>query len=134
MIASGVDHLYPGFEDPYFASALKSLQTAGVVVHTIYAGGPGLARAGLRMDIAQSNLTQLAGGTGGEPFFQGLETPVDFGPILRDLDIALKNQYFLTFTTPRSEKKSGEVREIKVRVEQQKVKLDYPKEVFVPGV
>jgi hypothetical protein len=134
MIASGVDHLYPGFEDPYFASALKSLQTAGVVVHTIYAGGPGLARAGLRMDIAQSNLSQLAGGTGGEPFFQGLETPVDFGPILRDLDIALKNQYFLTFTTPRSEKKSGEVREIKVRVEQQKVKLDYPKEVFVPGV
>src|ERR1700730_5642901 len=134
MIASGVDHLNPGFDDPYFASTLKSLQTAGVVVHTIYVGGPGLAAAGLRMDIAQSNLTQLAGGTGGEPFFQGLETPVDFGPILRDLDMVLKNQYLLTFNTPRSDKKSGEIRQLQVRTEQRKAKLNHAKEVFVPSV
>jgi hypothetical protein len=133
VIASGVDRLYPEFDSPYVASALKSLQTAGIVVHTIYFGGPGLARSGIRLDIAQSNLTQIADGTGGQPFFQGLETPVDLAPILRQLDMTLGNQYWLTFTMPRSEKKDGEMREIQVRTEQRKVKLHHAKEVFVPG-
>lgn len=133
VIASGVDHLYPGFDSPYVASALKSIQTAGVVIDTIYTGGPGLAQAAFHMDIAQSNLTQLADGTGGQPFFQGLETPVDFVPILHQLDMALKNQYWLTFTMPRSDKKNGEMREIQVRTEQRKVKLYHAQQVFVPG-
>jgi len=133
IVASGVDHLYPGPDSPYVASALKSVQSAGVVVHTIYTGGARLAATSFRLDIAQSNLTQIAEGTGGQAFFQGLETPVDFNPILRDLDTALKNQYWLTFTTPRTEKKNGEMREIQVRTEQRKVKLHHAKQFFVPG-
>jgi hypothetical protein len=131
MIASGVDHLDPSADSPYVASALKSVQTAGVVVHTIYSGGTGLAGASFRLDIAQGNLTRLAQETGGQPFFQGLETPVDFSPLLRQLDTVLKNQYWLTFATPRSEKKNGEMREIQVRTEQRKVKLHHAKQVFV---
>jgi hypothetical protein len=104
-----------------------------VVVHTIYTGGKGLAGAPFRLDIAQGNLTRLAQETGGQPFFQGLQTPVDFSPLLRQLDTVLKNQYWLTFATPRSEKKNGEMREIQVRTEQRKVKLHHAKQVFVPN-
>jgi hypothetical protein len=133
IIASGVDHLYPGPDSPYVASALKDVQAAGVVVHTIYTGGARLANASFRLDIAQSNLTQIAQETGGQPFFQGLETPVDFQPLLRNLEIALNNQYWLTFTMPRSDKKNGEMRQIQVRTEQRKVKLEHAEQVFVPG-
>lgn len=133
MIASGVDHLDPSADSTYVASAIKSVQTARVVVHTIYTGGNGLAGAPFRLDIAQGNLTRLAQETGGQPFFQGLQTPVDFSPLLLQLDTVLKNQYWLTFATPRSEKKNGEMREIQVRTEQRKVKLHHAKQVFVPN-
>jgi hypothetical protein len=133
MIASGIDRLSPGIDSPYVASAIKSAQTSGVVIHSIYTGGPRLANSPFRMEVAWRNLDQLTGGTGGQTFFQGSETPVDFVPIFRQLDAVLKNQYLLTFTTPRSEKKNGEMREIQVRTEQRDVKLYHVNQVFVPG-
>jgi hypothetical protein len=133
MIASGIDRLSPGIDSPYVASAIKRTQSSGVVVHSIYTGGPRLANSTFRMDIAWQNLDQLASGTGGQSFFQGFETPVDFVPIFRQLDAVLKNQYLLTFATPRSEKKNGEMRQIQVRAEQRNVKLYHASEVFVPG-
>lgn len=133
MIASGIDRLSPGIDSPYVASAIKRAQSSGVVVHSIYTGGPRLANSTFRMDIAWQNLDQLASGTGGQSFFQGFETPVDFVPIFRQLDAVLKNQYLLTFATPRSEKKNGEMRQIQVRAEQRNVKLYHASEVFVPG-
>jgi hypothetical protein len=133
MIASGIDRLSSGIDSPYVASAIKRAQTSGVVVHSIYTGGPRLANSTFRMDIAWQNLDQIASGTGGHSFFQGFETPVDFVPIFKQLDAVLKNQYLLTFTTPRSEKKNGEMRQIQVRAEQRNVKLYHASEVFVPG-
>jgi hypothetical protein len=133
MIASGIDRLSPGIDSPYVASAIKRAQTSGVVVHSIYTGGPRLANSPFRMDVAWQNLDHLANDTGGQSFFQGFETPVDFAPIFRQLDAVLKNQYVLTFTTPRSEKKNGEMRQIQVRAEQRNVKLYHASEVFVPG-
>jgi len=133
MIASGIDRLSPGIDSPYVASAVKRAQASGVVVHSIYTGGPRLANSQFRMDVAWQNLDQIASGTGGQSFFQGFETPVDFVPIFRQLDAVLKNQYLLTFTTPRSEKKNGEMRQIQVRTEQRNVKLYHASEVFVPG-
>jgi hypothetical protein len=133
MIASGVDRLYPGIEDPYLADAIKHVQMSGVVVHTIYTGGPRLADTLFRMDIAWQNLIQVADDSGGLSFFQGYETPVDFVPILRQLDMALNNQYLLTFNTPRSNSKKGEMRDIRIRMEQRGVRLHYSTQVFVPG-
>jgi len=133
MIASGIDRLSPGIDSPYVASAIKRAQSSGVVVHSIYTGGPRLANSTFRMDIAWQNLDQLASGTGGQSFFQDFETPVDFVPIFRQLGAVLKNQYLLTFATPRSEKKNGEMRQIQVRTEQRNVKLYHASEVFVPG-
>ncbi len=133
LIASGVDRLYPGIDDPYLADAIHHVQMAGVVVNTIYTGGPRLANTLFRMDIAWQNLIQVADGSGGLAFFQGYETPVDFVPIFKQLDMALNNQYLLTFNTARSTKRKGEMRDIRIRLEQRDVRLHYPTQVFVPS-
>jgi len=133
MIASGVDRLYPGIQDPYLDDGVKHAQMSGVVVYTIYTGGPRLANTLFRMDIAWQNLIRVSDNSGGLPFFQGFETPVDFAPIFRQLDTVLNNQYLLTFNTPRSNNKKGEMRDIRIRMEQRDIRLHYPTQVFVPG-
>ena len=133
MIASGVDHLDPGLQSPYVDAAIDKVQDSGVVVHTIYTGGPRFANASFRLEIAWQNLVRVSGESGGQAFFQGFETPVDFVPIFRQLDAVLHNQYLLTFTTPRAENKKGEMRNIEVRAEQRGIKLSYPSQVLVPG-
>lgn len=132
MIASGMDLLQPGIQNPYFQAALDDAQKSGVVVHSIYAGGRRLGRT-FRGMIAQSNLGELTSDSGGEAFFQGIEMPIAFAPYLKQLDMILKNQYLLTFTTAPSAKAKGELRSIHIRTEQRNVKLWYPHEVLVPG-
>jgi hypothetical protein len=131
MIASGTDLLQPGISDPYFDSALANAQKAGVLVHSIYAGGRRLGRT-FRGMISQSNLGQLTNESGGQAFFQGIETPVSFAPYLKQLDAILRNQYLLTFTTAPSAQSKGELRSIEIRTEQRNVKLLYPRQILVP--
>jgi hypothetical protein len=133
VIASGVDYLYPGIDDPYLSDCIDHVETLGVVVYTIYTGGPLLANATFRMDIAWQNLIELAQGSGGIPFFQGFETPVDLIPIFRQLQMALNNQYLLRFDVPRLNKKKGELHDMNIRMEENKVVLHYAQRVFVPG-
>jgi hypothetical protein len=133
MISSGIDRLHPGLQSPYVDAAMDKVEDSGVVVHTIYTGGPRLANASFHLEIAWQNLVRVSGGSGGQAFFQGFETPVDFVPIFQQLNAVLHNQYLLTFTTPRAESKKGEMRNIEVRTEQRNVKLSYPSEVFVSG-
>jgi hypothetical protein len=71
--------------------------------------------------------------TGGESFFQGLDTPIDFSPYLEQLDMILHNQYWLTFTTPRSSRKKGELRGFRVSTEQHNVEVSAPRQILVPG-
>jgi hypothetical protein len=132
VISSGVDYLNPRLADPYVSRSIDRAQTAGVVVYTIYAGGPGLANT-RRMDIAWRNLTQLAQSTGGIPFFQGLQTPVNLTPILQQLQMALNHQYLVRFDAPRSTAQRGQLRDFSVRLEQRSVTLYYAQRVFVPG-
>jgi len=133
VIASGVDHLDPGLDSPYVDEAVEEVQKSGTVVYTIYSGGPQLDNVSFRTDIAWQNLVRISTGSGGQDFFQGFETPVDFDPIFRQINAALQNQYLLTFAAPRSRSKKGELMKIEVRTEQRDVKLSYPSNVFVPG-
>ena len=104
------------------------------MIHTLYARGGGREGRNLfRVNYGQSNLAQMADGTGGEAFFQGLETPISFTPYLEQLDMVLHNQYILTFTTPRSLKKNGELRGFKVSTEQHNVEISAARYVWVPG-
>jgi hypothetical protein len=132
LIASGIDRLHPGLDSPYVDQAIHQVQKSGVIVHTIYTGGFRLANS-FEQNVAWQNLSRLAEGSGGQQFFQGFETPVNFLPIFRQLNMALGNQYAVTIDMPRSSKKNGELRPIKIRAEQNSVHLSYASQVFVPG-
>jgi hypothetical protein len=133
VIASGIDYLYPGIDDPYLSESIDHVETAGAIIYTIYTGGPWLAHTLFRMDVAWQNLIELAQGSGGIPFFQGFETPVDLIPILRQLQMALNHQDLLGFDVPRVNKKKGALRDIRLRMEENNLVLHYPQRVFVPG-
>ena len=132
LIASGVDRLNPGPSDPYFQAAVKNVAKARAVVHTLYAGSAGFG-ATFRGNIAQGNLDQIAAESGGKSFFEGVSAPVAFAPFLNQLDMTLRNQYLLTFTTARSTDKNGELRSMRIRTEQRNAIISAAKEVFVPG-
>jgi hypothetical protein len=121
-------------DSPDVSATIDKAQKAGIMIHTLYARGGGREGRNLfRVNYGQSNLAQMADGTGGEAFFQGLETPISFTPYLEQLDMVLHNQYILTFTTPRSLKKNGELRGFKVSTEQHNVEISAARYVWVPG-
>jgi hypothetical protein len=134
VIADGIDRFRGDPDSPDVSATIDKAQKAGIMIHTLYARGGGREGRNLfRVNYGQSNLAQMADGTGGEAFFQGLETPISFTPYLEQLDMVLHNQYILTFTTPRSLKKNGELRGFKVSTEQHNVEISAARYVWVPG-
>ena len=134
LIADGHDRLRGDLpESPDLDSAMDGAVKTGIVVHTLYARVGFIGRLSFDLTLAQSNLAKLAGETGGQAFFQGLDTPVSFTPFLDQLDMVLHNQYFLTFATAATNNPKGEFRGFKVTTEQRNVSIAAPDRVFVPG-
>jgi len=134
LVADGIDRFRGDPFSPDVTLAIEKAQKAGIMIHTLYAKGVGRAARNLfRSNYGQSNLAQMTDATGGESFFQGLETPISFAPFLAQLDMVLHNQYFLTFTTARSKKSKGELRAFRVNTEQHNIDISAAREVFVPG-
>ncbi len=133
LISNGVDRLDRGPESLYVQNAIEDVQKAGVIVHTIFTGSSVGFAESLHGQYAQSNLEELTAGTGGYEFYEGITPPVSFHPYLEQLNQVLQHQYVLTFDIPASEKKSGDLRGIDVRIEQRNLDVKYPKQVFVPG-
>ena len=134
LIADGIDRCRGDPFSPDVTSTVDKAQTAGIMIHSLFCSGSGrYSRNMFRVNYGQSNLAQLTDGTGGESFFQGLQTPISFAPYLQQLDMILKNQSFLTFTTTRSKKEKGELRNIRVRSEQKDLDISAADRVFVPG-
>jgi hypothetical protein len=134
VIADGIDRFRGDPASPDVTSTIAKAQKAGITIHTLYARGVGrVGRNLFRVNYGQSNLGQMADETGGESFFQGLDTPISFTPFLDQLDMVLHNQYWLTFMTARSTKKKGEFRRFRVRTEQHNVEISAADAVFVPG-
>ncbi len=135
LIADGIDRFrgtYP--TSPDIDSTIDNAQKAGIMIHSLYATGVGRAgRNSFRVTLGQSALSQIADATGGEAFFQGFGTPISFGPYLQQLDLVLKNQYWLTYATDRSKKAKGELRKFRVRTEQKGVEISAADRIFVPG-
>lgn len=134
VIADGIDRLRGDPFSPDVDTAVLRAQKAGIMVHTLYASGVGrFGRSFVHVSYGQSNLSKIADGSGGEAFFQGLQTPISFAPFLQQLDLVLKNQYWLTFITDRSKKGKGELRSFRVRTEQRNVEISAADKIFVPG-
>lgn len=134
LMADGIDRFRGDPFSPDVDTTIERAQRAGVMIHTLYASGIGaLSRNMFQVNYGQSNLAKMADGTGGEAFFQGLQTPISFAPFLDQLNVVLNNQYWLKFETPRSKKKNGEMRSIRIRTEQKDVDLSTATRIFVPG-
>ena len=134
VISDGIDRFRGDPNSPDVDLTIERAQKAGIIIHTLYARGSDRAGRNLfRSGYGQSNLARMTDETGGESFFQGLDTPIAFTPFLEQLDMVLHNQYFLTFTTPRSGKKGGELRGFRTSTEQHNVEISHARDVWVPG-
>ena len=135
LIGDGIDRFRGDFpESPDLEATIENAEKAGIMIHTLYSTGVGrFARNMFRTNLGQSNLAKMTDATGGESFFQGLQTPISFGPYLQQLDMILRNQYWLTLAMPRSKKAKGDLRRFRVTTEQSNVEISSPREVFVPG-
>jgi hypothetical protein len=137
LISDGID-LYRGIMESQpgvnadLNAAVNDALRANVTVFTLFANAAGLYRRNLFLiNNGQSCLSLLALDTGGESFFQGLQTPVSFQPFLQQLTKLLNNQYILTFVAaPVS--KSG-LSPVRITTEQPDVQLLAPQSVYVPA-
>jgi hypothetical protein len=133
VLADGFDRLRHERYSPDVDTTVAKAQQAGVIIHAIFVNGTGRAgRIQAGRNIGQGNLNRLTDGTGGQAFFQGFQTPIAFEPFLTQLDLVLRNQYFLAWSTNRSKKEKGELRGFKVITEQHKVEITAAQKVYVP--
>jgi hypothetical protein len=108
MLTNGVDP-YNGStsvlnqNSPYVQNAINDAQRAGVAVYSIYYGQTGgFARRRGAGFSGQSYLAQLAEGTGGISFYQGIGSPVSLQPFLKQFQTAIAETYVATFSAPAS--------------------------------
>ena len=134
VLADGFDRLRRERYSPDVDTAVEKAQEAGIIIHAIFVNGTGSAgRAQIGKNIGQGNLNTLTDGTGGKAFFQGFQTPLAFEPYLTQLDLVLRNQYFLAWPTNRAKNPKGELRGFKVTAERRDVEITAAQKVFVPG-
>jgi hypothetical protein len=134
LIADGIDRFRGDPFSPDIQNTYVVAEKAGVVIHTLYASGVG--RAGhnsFRVSYGQGNLAQITDKTGGYSFFQGLQTPIAFAPFLEQLDMILKNQYFLSWNTKRPTKGKGDLRTYRIKTELREIDISSSDQVWVPG-
>ena len=132
LISDGIDPLQPGTSDSYLDAAIEQAQRSGTQIYSIYT-----ARAGhfghtlWRINQGQDNLSRLADETGGEAYFQGLDTPVAFAPFLDQFASRLNHQYRLTFLAKSSGKATYQ--HVRLETEVPNAELVTADKVFVPA-
>jgi hypothetical protein len=103
MITNGVDP-YNGStsilnqNSPYVQTAITDAQRAGVPVYSIYFSDAGFRSRGGRGSFSgQSYLAQVADGTGGVAFYQGIGNPVSLDPFLKEFQKDVAETFVATF-------------------------------------
>ncbi len=102
MITDGIDRYFSprqyNPEDPYVATAITDSQKSHLIVSSIYFRDLGYVDRGMNAAfIGDSNLLEVAKGTGGTMYSSGLGDPVTFVPYLNDFTKRLARQYVVTF-------------------------------------
>lgn len=125
VISDGVDR-YNGLrydpQDPYLLTAIRDAQRNGVLVDSIYYADTGIG--GIGLNSGQNYLQQLADGTGGYFFTQGMGMPVSISNYLSDLNHRLQNQYEVEFSVPAGKKMKDAT--LKVTLENKSLRADAP--------
>lgn len=106
MLTNGVDP-YNGStspmnqNSPYVDSAVADAQRAGVAVYSIYYGDAGI-RGGNASFSGQNYLLEVADGTGGRAYFQGMGNPVSLTPFLNQFTASIAESYIVTYAAEGS--------------------------------
>jgi hypothetical protein len=132
MITNGVDP-YNGStsimnqNSPYVQKTIEDAQRAGVAVSSIYFADAGFRgrRGGFS---GQSYLAQVAEGTGGVAYWQGIGNPVSMVPFLDEFKRSISETFVATFSAVPTGKKNDLVR-IKATTDLHGVKLRAPEVV-----
>lgn len=134
LLSDGFDRLRHEWFSPDVDTTVERAQRAGIMMHTIFISGIGrVGRSRNARNVGQGSLNKLTDGTGGFAFFQGFATPISLEPFLTQLDLVLKNQYFLGWQTNRGKGSKGDLRNLKVRTERNGVEIKAADKIFVPG-
>jgi hypothetical protein len=132
LISDGIDPLQPGTMDSYLDQSIETAQRTGTQVYSIYASRAGhFGHSYWRINQGQNNLSQLADKTGGEFYYQGMNTPVSFAPFLDEFAERLSHQYMLTFLIKPDKKPS--YRHVKLETEITNAELVTADRVYVPA-
>jgi hypothetical protein len=132
LISDGIDPLQPGITDSYLDQAIETAERTGTQINSIYASRAGHFGHSLwRVNQGQNNLSELADKTGGESYFQGLDTPVSFAPFLDEFAERLNHQYLLTFLIKPDKKAS--YRHVRLETEVPNAELVTADRVYVPA-
>jgi len=122
MITNGIDPLGGGFSNdpynnPYLEAASNQAQRGGFVIYSIYTTGAGVGGGGrgFRTASQQAGLDLLSQKTGGQTYYLGFGSPVDFTPYLDDVSYSLKHQYELVFLAKSAKKPT--LQPVKVKTE-----------------
>src|SRR5215213_5902930 len=86
----------PGQSMPLQSAILKA-QRKSVAVFSIYASTAGNYGSSFGAMNGQGSLSVLADETGGRSFFSGTITPINFEPILKQLNLLISRQFLLSY-------------------------------------
>lgn len=132
LISDGIDPLQPGITDSYLDEAIQQAQRTGTQIYAIYASRAGhFGHTLWRVNQGQNNLSRLADETGGEAYFQGFDTPVDFAPFLDQFASRLSHQYRLTFLAKAGNKPTYQ--HVRLETEVPNAELVTADKVYVPA-
>jgi hypothetical protein len=132
MISSGIDPLEPGTVDPYLDNAIEAVERTGTQISAIYAAQAGhFGHSFWRFSRGQDNLAEIAEDSGGESYFEGLNTPISFTPFLNEFADRLTHQYRLTFQIKPDKKPSFQ--HVKLETEVPNADLVSADRVYVPA-
>jgi hypothetical protein len=98
LITEGSDPYYRSrdLQNPYLMKAMDDAVRGAIVVNPIYFAGTGhYGHSFFSVNMGQNYLSEVAEGTGGEFYWQGLQSPVSIAPFLTDFAQRLNNQYLL---------------------------------------
>jgi len=132
LISDGIDPLQPGITDTYLDQAIETAERTGTQIYSIYASRAGhFGHSFWRINQGQNNLSQLTDKTGGESYFQGLDTPISFAPFLDMFAERLNHQYLLTFQIKPDKKPS--YRHVRLETEVPNAEFVTADRVYVPA-